>query len=54
MTEAVTCLSGALTAMGMSRILIAHLENKASIRVAEKSEALNLCPRSRPIHPYHA
>ena len=39
MTEAVTCLSNlALTAMGMDRIiLIAHLENKASIRVAEKS-----------------
>ena len=39
MTEAVTCLSDlALTAMGMDRIiLIAHLENKASIRVAEKS-----------------
>lgn len=39
MTEAVTCLSDlALTAMGMERIiLIAHLENKASIRVAEKS-----------------
>jgi len=39
MTETVTCLSDlALTAMGMERIiLIAHLENKASIRVAEKS-----------------
>ena len=39
MTEAVTCLSDlALTAMGIERIiLIAHLENKASIRVAEKS-----------------
>ena len=39
MTEAVTCLSNlALTAVGMDRIiLIAHLENKASIRVAEKS-----------------
>ncbi|CAD0138755.1 protein of unknown function [Streptococcus thermophilus] len=38
-TETVTCLSDlALTAMGMERIiLIAHLENKASIRVAEKS-----------------
>ncbi len=37
--KAVTCLSDlALTAMGMDRIiLIAHLENKASIRVAEKS-----------------
>lgn len=39
MTEAVTCLTDlALSAMGMERIiLIAHLENKASIRVAEKS-----------------
>lgn len=39
MTEAVTCLTDlALSAMGMECIiLIAHLENKSSIRVAEKS-----------------